>query len=275
MLRSLHRRLRTRLVVALCPTQVAIVERRRGWRARLNCLAVIPFTSVPGEPDWQAPLAALRDWLEQNKCSRMNIEVVLSDRFARYAVIPWSDEVQGSEIEILSRIRFESLYGDAVAQWQIQADCDTYGKAGIGCALDSAFLSALKELCAANKLRLISLQPYFVRAFNRWRSWIGKTDALFVVVEPDYCVLACAKKEGWHSVRGFRLRKNGTDELTVLIQREIMLQGLDEQSAIMLNYVEPNSSAPIMPNVDVTLLELPPPSETRPEALSMALCGAI
>lgn len=276
MLRSLHKRLSMRLVVALCPTQVAIVESRRGWRPQSNQLAVLSCTPIAGEPDWQSPLATLRDWLEQNKSARMDVEVVLSDRFSRYAVIPWSDTVQKrSEKAMLSRIRFETLFGELAAQWEIQRDSDVYGKAGIGCALDKAFIAALQELFAAHRLRLASLKPHLVRAFNRWRDRIERSDALLAFVESDHCVLAAARKGEWHSIRSFRLGSNGKSELPMLIRREIMLQGLDEQAAIYLHSVAPAEETLLMQDIDVTMLEFPPSMEAQPMALNMALCRAV
>lgn len=275
MLRSLHKRLRTRLVVALCPAQVAIVESTRGWRPRSRNLAVLSCEGVAGEPAWRAPLAALRQWLEQNKYAKTDIEIIVSDSFVRYAVIPWSDNVQSrAELAVLSRIHFETLFGETAAQWEIQADCSTYEAAGVGCALDRTFIAELRELITAHKLRLVSLQPYLMRVFNRWRRRIGDSAALFALVGPGHCVLAGCKGSGWHSIRSFRLGENVNTELRVLIEREIVLQGLDEESAVYIHTVGPVDASQMKQEAKATMLEFPPSMARQPAALAMALCGA-
>lgn len=276
MLPLLHKRLRRRLVVALCPTQIAIVETGRRQRAEATESVVLACEPDANAPAWQAPIKTLHDWLAQNKRAKMDVEVILSDRFVRYATIPWSDEVQTQgEMAALARIQFETLFGEPVMDWEIQADCDAYGKVGVGCAMDKACLAALQELMAASTLRLTSLQPYFMRAFNRWRHRVNAAEALFAVVDPDHCVLAGLKADGWHSIRSFRL--SGQAELPPLIEREIVLQGLGEQVAVYLHTAEPLDSVQLGIAREVTVLAVDKPVEAPalPVALSMALSGKI
>jgi hypothetical protein len=270
----LRKRLRRRLTVALCPTQIAIVEAGRGQRAEATESVVLACEPEENSPAWQAPIKTLHDWLAQNKRAKMDVEVILSDRFVRYATIPWSDQVQTrGEMAALARIQFETLFGEPVMDWEIQADCDAYGKVGVGCAMDKACLAALQELMAVSTLRLTSLQPYFMRAFNRWRHRVNAPEALFAVVEPDHCVFACLKADGWHSVRSFRL--SGQAELPLLIEREIVLQGLEEQVAVYLHTAEPLDSMQLGIAREVTVLAFDKPAPALPVALSMALSGEI
>ncbi len=228
MLLSLSKFLQPHLTIALGSTHIAIVESKKQP-------TLVSCTSVA---DWQASLVTLGQWLAQNKRNAAQlgrvgqVDLIVSDEFVRYALIPWSDNVyKKSEVAALSRIHFETLFGDAAANWDIQTEPAVYGQASISCAMDKALLSSLLDLLKAHGLRLASLQPYFVRAFNQWHNrLIG--DGVFAVVEADQCVLACYKNSAWHSIRSFKLDEHLEASLERLIEREKLLQGLSETAAI-------------------------------------------
>ena len=228
-----------RVTVALSPGHITVVGHERGWRRSPGSAQTFACGEpAAGEPAWQTPLAALRAWLAQSKCAPTQVEIIVSDSFVRYALIPWSDQLQNrAELAALSRIHFEALYGTQAAAWEIKLDCGDYGKAGIGCAIDQALMVALRDLCAAHGLRWMSLQPYFMRAFNRWRRRIGR-DALFGVVDAGQCVLASLKDGAWHSIRTVRAAQDWEVALPVLIAREILLQGLDAQPPAYLHSLD-------------------------------------
>ena len=217
---------------------MVVVESKRGWRPRPGDPVAVTFDHLADKPAWHASLRGLRHWLEESKHTAADVEIVISNRFVRYALTPWSDDVRTrSELAALSRIHFEALFGESTDDWKIQADYGDYGMLGIGCALDNAFIVALQEICAAHKLRLISLQPHFMCAFNQWRSKIGR-NALFAVVETGQCILATYKEGAWHSMRTVSLPGRAENQLSALIDREILLQGLGDNPEIYLHTFE-------------------------------------
>lgn len=266
---------RRRLTVSLCPTQIAVSVTGRGWRPRSSVPAAFTCEPAAGQMAWQAPLAALGDWLTQHKHTGADIGVIVSDNFVRYALIPWSDDVQkSSEFAALVRIHFEALFGPSAAGWDIRIDRGGYGQPVMCCALDKAFLSDLASHLKAHKLRLTSLQPYFMRACNRWRSRI-KGNALFAVSGLGQCVLSSIRNGGWHSIRTVRLGHNAqADDVSISIEREILLQGLDAQSTVYLHALEPVSSAHFKPDLKVAMLEAPALSAEQPPAVAMLMQGA-
>lgn len=224
MLHSLTRR----LAVTLDPERITIRSAARGWRRSLGLAQAHVCAPAADTPPWQGALAALQHWLEQEGGAPGALEVELSDRFVRYALVPWSDAVSGrAELAALARVHVEALYGDIASGWQVLADMGEHGSAGIACALDADLLVALRALCGAHRLRLAALQPRFMRAFNGARGDIG-ADALLACVEPGQCVLASRRDGAWHSIRTVRC---GDAELDAHIEREIVLQGLDAKVA--------------------------------------------
>jgi hypothetical protein len=251
---------RKRLTIALCPSHIAVAESARGWRAQSTRPTAFTGEFAEGASGWQVPLATLALWLEKNKPSATDVEIILSDSVARYALVPWSDDVQkASEIEMFSRIHFESLFGANAAQWDIQVDFAEYGKPGIGCAVDRALITALQELLAKFGLRPALLQPYFMHVFNRWRDRIN-SNALFAVVDTGVCVIATMKDAAWNSIRTVRANDHMASELTTLIGRELLLQGLDAQSTVylhQLNQLNPGDMSALKRSHAVVQLDVP------------------
>jgi len=217
-----------RLVVTLDPEHVTIRSVARGWQRSAGAAQVRACAPVVDMPPWQGALTTLQHWLEEEGGARAALEVELSDRFVRYALVPWSDAVSGrAELAALARVHVEALYGDIASGWQILADMGEHGSAGVACALDVSLLEALRALCGIHRLRLVALRPRFMRIINGARGDIG-ADALLACVEPGQCVLASRRDGAWHSIRTVRC---SSDELSAHIEREIVLQGLDTKVA--------------------------------------------
>lgn len=221
------------MAVHLAPAGVTVAVTRRGWRPRPERAVAVPVPASSGVA-WQDSLAALRAWLEQAAPAAADLRVTLADSLVRYALIPWSDEVnKPAERAALARIRFDAVYGKPCADWLIQSDLRDYRQAGIACALDPSMKAALQELAAAHGLRLTVLQPHFMEVFNRVRHGIAK-DALLVVAEAGHCVLASRKDGGWHSIRAARVEA-GRADLAQVLPRELLLQGLDSDVPVLLH----------------------------------------
>ena len=249
---------RKRLIIALFPTHIVVVKTaRRGLRGQCSQPQAFSIEQWPGEPIWHGSVIALRIWLEENKhVLPTDVEIIVSDSFSHYALIPWSDNTRRPvEIALLTQMCFDELYGStAAAGWEVRVDMPEYGKAGIACALDKALIQALEELCLSYRLRLISIRTNFIDAHNRSHDRIGN-NALIAVVDCDQCVLASKMDGSWHSVRSVRLGKYTGKELLMSIEREVLLQGLDEQFPVFLHAPETIDFSLLQKNSRVTILD--------------------
>lgn len=170
----------------------------------------------------------LPDLLAGNAPRRAKATLVLSNRFVRFALMPWSDAAGSTEEEnALAQACFESRYGDMTG-WTIRFDAGEYGKARIACAVETAQLDAYRELCSRHWLACQGVRPAFVAAWNRYRRDferdVGKEDAIFAMAESGTLVMASRRAGTWHSLRSTAMRDE-TSELTALIEREAVLQG--------------------------------------------------
>ncbi|MDN2709872.1 hypothetical protein O0880_10650 [Janthinobacterium sp. SUN118] len=218
--------LRNKLRVVLCRDQLSLTVTARGWRQPAAAPIVLSCKAADGAAEWAPALAALDSWLAGNKMAA-TVEFILSDRLVRYAMMPWSAEITSeAERGAMAQIHFQSLYGATAGAWEIQMSPAGYEQARLACAIDPQLLHALRALVSTHKLRLASLRPYLMNVVKQWRKQMTG-DALLAVMESDQCTMAGFKNGGWCSVRGIRLQTHAATDMGLLIERELVLQGLE------------------------------------------------
>lgn len=227
-----------RLAVSLMPSQVGVSLMRGGWgrrEANQTPLDVSPLESA--KPAWQGALDVVGKWLEGQKLRRPKTTLVLSNRFVRFALMPWSDEAnRPDEATALALACLEARYGD-MAGWTVRLDAQHYGEPRVVCAVETVLLDGVRQLFERQKLVCDAIVPAFVAGWNRCRAKLDgaivRGDGLFGVVDSDVLVVATRHAGRWHSVRSVALRK-GFREVPALLEREGLLQGFAEPLATWL-----------------------------------------
>lgn len=167
----------------------------RLWPERLT-LVLAP--RPPEEPQpWQGALedfsrriAALR--------ARVDVSVVLSNHFVRYAVLPEQDATAEEELA-LARFLFGKIHGERAKGWEVRVSEQ------LACAIDAALLEGLKACFPkSGKARLVSVQPHLMAAYNRARRRIPPEGAWLLLAERDRTCLARLAARGWASVHNGR-----------------------------------------------------------------------
>jgi len=213
---------RAMLFMALCPDQVGLVW-CVGRAARGEQL--LPDIAGDGGLPWQAPLDAVKQWLdvEAGRLHRARVCVVLSSRFVRHALVPWPQTpLRGDEALAWERLHLEAVYGD-LDGWRVARDPGAFGRARVVCAVPQDLLDRLHDLLVDKGLAMGPVVPYFVQAWNRWRRKLA-AGQLFAVAESERVVLGCYGRGGWESLRMVSSRLT-PDKLVALAQRECALAG--------------------------------------------------
>lgn len=246
---------RDRLNVRLSPTQVAIVKTKRGLWPRSTKPVILLFETNKNQASWESALAVLENWLQQQKAGRAMLDITLSDHWVRYLLIPWTDDVQNAvELEALTEIQFESLYGNQVHDWIIKITPSDFGQPVIASAFAKNLNRAIETLCRSHKLNLVSIKPSFLSKFNQWRLYLPKS-ALLVDVESSQCVLATFKNDHWNSLRSVKLNDMSVAALLQAIERELVVQGMDDQAKVYLHSgISISDDLPIQ-KINVVLLD--------------------
>lgn len=255
------------------PAQIAIVRFAPGVRPKAAERIDIATAPQGGEPEWQPSLAALRNWLEQAKPKRAEIEFVLSDRLLHYALVPWTDRVRKpAEETIFSRIYFENLFGKQAAGWHLKLASDGYGKARVGVAAEGALVDELKTLCTAHRLKLLRVTPYLMAVFNHWRKQLDGKNSVLAIAEAGSYLLGTFKNGEWHSLR--RVAAGGLigEDLPRAIEREVLLHGLEGKPKLYFHSPEHGLAGEIRRLPGMTILEWPT-TGARPASAAMAMAS--
>jgi hypothetical protein len=154
------------------------------------------------------------------------VELVLSDHFVRYLLIPWSDGLVGdSERLAFAHLAFRDLHGQLADAWHLCLDEQPAGRASLACAVDQALASALHDVVARAGGKLVSLTPTLADCINRHRSALKAPEFCFVAAEPGRISLAFRSRSGWQAVRSRRIEGPLPETLPTLLKQETAVGG--------------------------------------------------
>jgi hypothetical protein len=180
-----------------------------------------------GAPDWQPAVDALERILPEVKSRE--IGVVLADRFVRYALLPWSDTLKTHEQWLgLARHRFTAIHGPVAADWEIKFAGTAPAGPRLACAVDRGLIEEIGARAVAHQVRLASVVPFLVAAFNKVRDRTGGSCWL-VVEEPGRLTLALFLKGVWVAIRSRRADERWRRVLPEILSREGAFLGLEDQ----------------------------------------------
>jgi hypothetical protein len=195
-----------RLQIGLAPRRVEIARLRRGLRAATveseNERDFEPATEA-GQSPWSAALAALETLLAEQPAGRAEVRVVVSNHFAHYLVLPWEAALTDpAEVAAAAEQQYERVYGEVAQGWDIRVCQPAWGEPGIGCAIDRGLVAGIREkvgAAAGGALRLVSIEPLLMVAFNALRERIDGDGALVVAEDACACI-ATFRAKRWHKV---------------------------------------------------------------------------
>jgi len=244
-----------RIEVQLRPGSVAI-RRAPMWSAAGGAAKAVPVPAHPGASAeiWREPLQTLARVLDDEAQARgAALHVVLSDHFSRFALIPWSaDLVRESERLAFARLSFSQMYGQASDAWDIAIDESLSAQPAIAAALDRALVRALREVCAARHMRLVSMVPAFVRDVDRHRSALRGEDFWLVRVEIGRLTLALRQRGAWSAIRSRRLDGTAAEALANALRQEALACGVAPHGSVYL--IDAGGSVQAIPGWQTTRL---------------------
>ncbi|VVQ23233.1 hypothetical protein PS938_05366 [Pseudomonas fluorescens] len=206
---------------------------------------------------WAVALDTLDHLLADHSVARAELTVVISGHFSRYCLVPWSEQISSpAELQGFAQLCFEDLYGASTQPWSLVLSAEPAGYDRIATALPQDLLERLRALVSARGLRLRSVQPYLMTAFNHFDKSFEAGDFLFVVAEPVRSVLLLAREGRWTSVRSVG-SSDSDAALTALIGREHQLQASTSERPLNVYLHAPAriDSPPDVPGVQLRTLE--------------------
>jgi hypothetical protein len=249
---SLGSSLGERLRVELRPATVALVRWQRFPRLRVLATRTIAIeaddvqSEHPGEP-WRASLDALAAGLREQRAAPGRVEVVLSDHFVRYALVPWSESLVGDSERLgFARLSFREVYGHVSDTWDVCLDEQPAGAACFACAVDRALLTGLRDVMSRVGARLEAVSPALADCLNRHRRGLKEKVFCLATAEPGRISLAFRSRTGWQAVRSRRVDGPLPETLPTLLKQEAAAGSAPDGGVLYLCAAGINQVPPFM-----------------------------
>ena len=210
----------------LCPDQLQVIRRRRRLRSTVDFKVAETFAPDVNGPAWQVAVTAFQRFLAMPEICTGNLGVVLSNHFVRYLLIPWSAQITSKEeFHNYAAAMFEDVYGEATSGWDVSVSAERSGSPRLAAAVDRSLLEAIRVAVANTRLRLRSVQPYLMAAYNRVARPRHEKDFVFMLVEAGRACILAAQGGKWCYVSTMAAPEQPA-ALSFLLEREIQLADL-------------------------------------------------
>lgn len=180
--------------------------------------------------------ARLRSMLTEYKCERLSATIVLSDALVRlWSVTPPQNSARLSDCQAATALRFQTLYGEPMTDWELAADWDAR-QPFLACAMPRPLLRTIEEVAREHQLTLLEIAPQFIAAWNRWRAEIGAA-SWFGVLHDEVLSIGAIHQRRLCAVRAAPLPADALDDRGWLprhLQREALRLNLDMPAEIQL-----------------------------------------
>jgi len=267
--------------IVLYPERFVLSHIRRDFTYRGVVRRELTNQIIPAprgaEAPWEGALEMLETALADAARSRSRATLILSNQLVRYALVPWSGALSDEEEEIaVARHCFRNLYGEVADTWELRLSPGKAGTTQLASAVDGHLPDALRELFGRLGMRIASIQPQLMAAYNANRSRLRGRNAWFVLQEPGNLCVARLHKGCWVSLRTLRVGSAWREELPVILEREAYLAdsaALPEE--VWLCATEsPDGAQPLRERWKLERLQWSLPAELAPragESLALAM----
>lgn len=207
--------------------------------------------------EWQGAVAQLAANLQLPEWQQASVQVRLSSSLAPLRLSPWESRLTHKERAVMQRHRYSEIHGEAMKHAQVAVSDAGFGRAGLAAAADPRLIEALQATCDGRGLRLRTIQPLWMSAFNRWRREIGTGDAWLLLVEPETLTLGLLQDGAWAGIRTQPVVAGWESDLEAYLLRESYYHGV-EAVAFPLFLMHPQRPAfrPQLPGRTVQTLRL-------------------
>lgn len=242
---------RNELSIVLGPQRIEIRHTERkltslGFKSYVR--AYESFTcnvSKESGTQWQSAVSTLEQKLPAFVKRKMKVNVILSNYFVHYMLVPWFDKMSDEDDLAFAKHSFIEVYGNAAESWSVLVSPCGAGIASLACSVDSKLLDELRGLFGQLGLHIQSIQPQLMVAINSCRASLKGRDAWVAFLEPEVLCLAVLRKGQLVWIRKLQIGNEWQEELPTILAREEFIA----DAGIFMNEV--CLWAPYLENADV------------------------
>ena len=181
--------------------------------------------------------ATVRALLSDAACTGWPATLVIDDQLARiWQVAPPKGSSRLADLEGAAALRFQTLYGEVPAAWQIAAGYDAV-QPFMAAALPRQLLALLAQAGATRELKIVEVVPQFVAGWNRWRTHL-KAGAWYGLVQNDVLTIGALEQGALRAVRAAQIG-GGADWLKQHVAREALRLGLSAPARLLISGAAP------------------------------------
>jgi len=242
------------LLVVLNTDSIAAVSRTRGLRRRIIDQKHLMFPQFI-----EAQKSELPNWLQATKQldtllatmqiqPKTELKITLASDFVRYMALP-SQPIHMSAAEKLAyaAAAYREIYGEVVDGWDIKLNDSPDHQATIAAAIDKKLLDVFAQISLKYQLKLISVQPYLMSAYNCLSSQISKSSGYLAIVEFKRLLLINLDRGNCQNLRTYALGSDWQSELKSLLMRELLVSDNSNQEILVY--------APVQKNIAIKAIE--------------------
>lgn len=270
---------RDQVRIVLCPDRLIAVRLGRGLRRKVLAKQVFSF---PDEgADWKIALSMLAVVLKQASWQNADTVIILSSRFANYQLLPWSEAILNqAERQALARHIYTQIYGEYAASLELRISDGSFGTGSVVVGVERELIGGIEEVFNGTSLKLVSVQPYLMSAFNGWRRKLSRDAQWFALVEPGMICAALLHQGGWQSLRVKQVSQNWLEQLRLTLHRERISDGAAKNAKRVFIYMTDDQEIKLPDDADwsfnrLQLSPVPGFSPVRDGLYGMALAGAL
>ena len=186
------------LAIAITPAGVGGIRRATAAGEKFDEIA---GSTANLQLDWNLAKDQFSAWMETNDVKKGAINVVVSDDFARYSIIPWTNvELSGDAKKAYACSVYSEMFGD-MSGWDIYVDTIRYSQNTFSCSLPMGLLAGIQEIAERHNVKIKKITPFFPAIFNRFNRTRPVRDGMFVVTTQQSSVIASFKNGYWIGLR--------------------------------------------------------------------------
>lgn len=235
------------LFAVLGTDSVAVVSRTRGLRKRIVDQKQVHFPQQVEDSKaeasiWQRAITQLDALMITMKVKpKSQLHITLASDFVRYLALP-PQQIYMNVAEKLAyaTAAYREIYGSAVDDWELSLQDTPARETAIVAAIDRKLLEALKQIALKHQVKLNSVKPYLMSAYNSLVKQIGASNGYLVIVEFKRLLLINLLQGKCVNVRTFHLGSDWQAELKSLMVRESILSNLKKQEVLVYAPVQKN-----------------------------------